>query len=166
MNTQDSSTTTWPPVGFLEKKIAAERLGVTESRVAQLGDAIKTQRARNPKSHQWVILYHEGDVERYRFERENPSEVPKLPAKIDKPNPFEELAKTGMLSIRNLPTVAEKKPWMTISEASEWSGLPASTIARLIKTGVLLAIDCGPRPGGKWRVKRLDLEKLEGLRYQ
>lgn len=176
----------WPPEGWLTKKQAAERLGLSESRVAAMlvpnmsDDAaenfrreqnqIRGKRDRNPSSNQLVVLFLAGDVERIAFERQNPTEVTKVPGKkLDKPgvDPLTELfQKTGLMSVRGLPRVQEppQKPWITISEAAEYSGLPASAISKLVESGKLPALDCGPRPGGKWRVKRTDLDALEGDR--
>lgn len=153
--------TKWPPDGWLTKKQAAERLGLSESRIAAMGGDdrdIHIIMSRNPESNQKVTLFHSGDVERIAFERENPAQASKVPAKLDKP-------------IVASPHYAEKfygvspvspKPWITISEAADYTGLPASILAKLVESGALPAIDCGPRVGGKWRIKRTDLDKLEG----
>jgi excisionase family DNA binding protein len=55
---------------------------------------------------------------------------------------------------------ARRPDWMSAKEAAEYSGLPVSTMKVLIGTGKIPAIDCGPRPGGRWRVKRSDLDAL------
>jgi excisionase family DNA binding protein len=79
------------------------------------------------------------------------------------------LSKTGIarpgsavLAFGGSGVVILQTPWITIDEAAEVSGLPASCIKTLIEAKQLPAIDVGPRPGGRWRVKRTDLEKLEG----
>lgn len=162
---QEPSNPSWPPSGWLTKQTAAERLNLSQSRVFAIGEAgkIKTQRVKSPSSGQWVTLFHAGDVERVIYDRENPSRVP---AKVDKLeiDPLSELfQKTGLMSVRGLPAVKQEvqKPWITISEAAEVSGLPASTIESLVKSKRLLALDCGPRPGGRYRIKRADLDALE-----
>lgn len=55
------------------------------------------------------------------------------------------------------------RPWLTLGEAAEYSGLPKSTLQALIDASQLKAIDCGPRPGGRYRIKRVDLDGLEGM---
>ena len=73
----------WPPAGWLTKSDAAKRLGLSESRVAaMIGRGINTLETRSPISNQKVKLLHAGDIERTIFERDHPSEVPKLPAKM------------------------------------------------------------------------------------
>ncbi len=188
--TQSSQEPSWPPSGWLTKQQAAERLNLSTSRVFALGEAgtIKTQRLKSPTSGQFVAIFHAGDIERVIFERENPDKVSKLPAKLDKPevDPLTELfQKTGLMGVRGLPRIERPTtadiarnieawvdrplkpptPWITVVEAAEYSGLPVSVIERLIKSATLPAIDCLnaiPRTAGRWRVKRSDLDALEG----
>jgi excisionase family DNA binding protein len=160
----------FPPPGWLTKTSASERLNRSPSRVAALGveGAIKTQTAQNPVSKQRVTLFHAGDVERLVYERDHPEEVSRVPAKLEQPSDaFSDLAKTGMWSLRGLPRLERAelptlKPWLTLAEAAEYSGLPVSTIRNLIDASRLPHLDVGPRPGGRWRVKRSDLDALEG----
>lgn len=56
-----------------------------------------------------------------------------------------------------------KQQWVTAEQAASITGLPASVLAGLIKSAALKAIDCGPRPGGRYRIKRSDLDALEGM---
>ena len=157
----------WPPAGWLTKSDAAKRLGLSESRVAaMIGRGINTLETRSPISNQKVKLLHAGDIERTIFERDHPSEVPKLPARFKNPNAVDWAAITGRLEPLLMAPSAPValKPWLMIHKAAEFSGLPASAIKALILSGQLPGIDCGPRPGGRWRVKRVDLEKLEGHR--
>lgn len=171
MATNSRNSETFPPGGWLTKGVASTRLEISESRLSALAveGKIKTLPARSPESNQPIKLYHEGDVERLVFLRDHPEEKPKLPAKVDKLRglmPLSQMETLASLALeeqrkeRQLPL----KPWLTIFEAADWSGLPASAIKALILSGQLPGIDCGPRPGGRWRVKRVDLEKLEGHR--
>ncbi len=171
----------WPPTGWLTRKQAAERLKLSYSRVAALGGGanpkpgeIHTSGQKSPYSGQNCTLYHAGDVERLAFERENPtvrdSAESLMPTGIRPihPIPAAKNPDGGRYAVPSLWGPAREvpalKPWLTISEAAEYLGLPASTIERLVKSGTLPALDCGPRPGGKWRVKRSDLDALEGDR--
>ena len=125
-------------------------------------------------------------AERLAFERENPPEVrpyhrteeivqSNLPAKV------ETVPLTrGMLEGLGMGWMADRleafhgvkaqpdKPWLTIDEAAEFSGLPAFAIKTLLESGLLPGLDIGTAKwgpvGGRWRVKRADLEKLEGTR--
>jgi excisionase family DNA binding protein len=55
------------------------------------------------------------------------------------------------------------RPWLTIDEAAAYSGLPASYLLGLIMAGELKARNVGPRPGGRWRVRKLDLDAIAGV---
>lgn len=56
-----------------------------------------------------------------------------------------------------------KQQWVTVDQAASITGLPASTIKALIEVdAVLKAIDCGPRPGGRYRIKRSELDEING----
>jgi len=163
----------FPPPGWLTKTSASETLGRSPSRVAALGTegAIKTQPATNPVSKQRVTLFHAGDVERLAFERDHPGEVSKVPAKLEHPplplrsevlSWIRENAIPGGTTDARFNEQTTPKPWLTLAEAAEYSGLPVSTIRNLIDAGSLKHLDVGPRPGGRWRVKRSDLDALEG----
>ena len=164
--TSTATQQTWPPPGWLTKATASERLGLSESRVAHMPE-IQTLSSRNPASNQPVKLFHEGDVERILFERQNPTQAAKVaakPANLPVPvYPYPATAADVLAALKPAEPVKEK-PWITVAEAAEYSGLPASTIEKLIARSVLPAMNCGPRPGGTFRVKRTDLDKLEGTR--
>jgi hypothetical protein len=103
----------WPPVGWLTKKVAAERLNLSESRVAALGGddrSIHIIMSRHPQYHQNVTLFHEGDVERFAFNRDNPTQVAKIPAKIDKPVVSRELEAILRANQEAFPT-RSSRPW-------------------------------------------------------
>ena len=70
----------------------------------------------------------------------------------------------GPLLLGPGPAIAPPRPWLTLDEAAEYSGLPASAVARLIHAGKLRALDVGIRPGGRYRIRRADLDALEGDR--
>jgi len=56
--------------------------------------------------------------------------------------------------------------FLTIAEAADYIRLPASWLLAGIKSGDLPAIDAGVREGGRWRVKRRDLDAIEGKRIE
>lgn len=60
------------------------------------------------------------------------------------------------------PPPAAPKHWLTLAEAAEASGLPESVLLRLVRETRLPAIDCGPRPGGRYRVRRDALGAIGG----
>lgn len=55
------------------------------------------------------------------------------------------------------------RPWLTLADAADYSGLPASYLFGLIEAGELKARDVGVRPGGRWRIRKLDLDAIEGV---
>jgi excisionase family DNA binding protein len=52
----------------------------------------------------------------------------------------------------------ERRIFLTITEAAEYSGLPAAFLRRLIASGKIKAL----RTGAGWRVSRVELETLSG----
>jgi hypothetical protein len=54
------------------------------------------------------------------------------------------------------------RPWVTLAEAAEISGLPEKTLVRLVREGRLPAIDHALRYMSAWRVKRAALASLDG----
>lgn len=186
-----NTETPWPPVGWITKPEAAKRLNLSESRAAALageGKPIKSTISKNPNSRkgQNVTLFHEGDVEAYVFRRDHPDE--NLPGKLDrllslsdKPSLVMTLDRerhNAAASMGFSLTAEEKrlariiedgiiapislKPWITLDEAAEISGLPKSILLTLIGERKLKCIDVGPRAGGSYRVRRADIETLEG----
>jgi len=169
-----ASQDSWPPPGWLTRKQAAERLNLSPSRIAALNGGanpkpgeIHTSGQKSPYSGQNCTLYHAGDVERLAFERENPSLAERAVELVKQshqsaadgdryPVPYSLLKPA-----REIPAL---KLWLTIEESAEYLSLPASIIQKLVESGKLPALDCGPRPGGRWRVKRTDLDALEGDR--
>lgn len=179
--TLPSNEKPFPPAGWLTRHEAAKRLKLSESRVFGMAEAghIKTRKAKSPLSNQTVSLFSAGDIERIAFSREQPEDAAKfgppngtinVPATSQEPDTLTELFhKTGLLSVRGLPKLElqpdVRKPWVTVGEAAEYTGLPFSTIMHLIKDLRLPVLDCGPRAGGRFRVKRSDLDALEGRKY-
>lgn len=64
----------------------------------------------------------------------------------------------------HLERLARPTVWLTLDECAEVTGLPASLVHSLIASGALPALDVGIRAGGKWRVKRTDLDAIQGSR--
>jgi hypothetical protein len=53
------------------------------------------------------------------------------------------------------------RPWLTLEEAAEYSGLPAAWLLRNAKEAYVGAIDLGGRPrGGRWRFRRDELANI------
>lgn len=50
--------------------------------------------------------------------------------------------------------------WLALAEAAAYTGLPQSTLRKLLNSGKLRGLDTGPRLGGRWRFKRSDLDNI------
>jgi len=50
--------------------------------------------------------------------------------------------------------------WLTLAEAADYSGLPATFLIQLVAEKRLPAFDVGVRPGGRWRIARRDLDGI------
>jgi excisionase family DNA binding protein len=48
-------------------------------------------------------------------------------------------------------------------EAAAYTGLPQSTLRKLVARRKLPALDIGPRLGGRWRMKRSDLDGISAI---
>lgn len=167
MATSQSSQTdysAWPT-----KQQAADAIGVSTKLVEQLATEGKLQTAkyRRPEGGPRLSVYHPADVERLRLER-NPDAPPfVLPPEPDAPQAIARAQPQDLLQMLAAAITSQKseKPpavriaerlFLSIQEASDYSGLPQSHIRRLMKAGTLPAL----RTGGGWRIKRADLEKL------
>lgn len=73
--------------------------------------------------------------------------------------PFPEPIETGRAVAFQAP-VYHPGQWLSLPEAALYIGLPESTLRKLLMSGRLRALDTGPRFGGRWRVKRSDLDAI------
>lgn len=130
---------------FWTLQYAADYLGYSVRRLREIREKIgQVETQTDPATRRPALMLHRADVEAFK--------------RAQSP------ASTGVM-LRPAPAAApppDPKPWVTIADAAEASGLPASVILRLIEAGRLGAIDCGPRPGGRWRVRRADLATVVG----
>lgn len=157
-------------VQWLTKAEAAKRLDVSERRILEFAQAgvLESAKQRDPASGQMATVIHAGAVERFKDQRDQPRPAePRDPqavavhrAAVKKP------AEPG--GIAPPQTAAQPAPlcaWLTLEQAETYTGLPASELLSYIKVGNLLALDVGVRPGGRYRVKRADLDAIEGMRF-
>jgi excisionase family DNA binding protein len=168
-------------VEWLDKKQAAERLGLGLRRTLDLAHnkALKTEKVRDPVTHQWTVRFHAADIERYLELRKTPAEAgPQLqavmvrgplqlglpPTVVEEPRGIdpEYLAKLLAKYTAELPTkffeasrISEKKPYLTIEEAAEYSGLPKSYLLAAIHDKRLAAVKAG-----RWCINRKSIEAL------
>lgn len=154
----DTKQTSMKPE-YLTKQIAAQHLGLSVRRVLELSNSGKLRRKRviDPATQREQTVLLAVDVARMvaanrtakALQAATPAEA--ADTRLARPN----LA---------LPPIEPPAPrlWLTAAEAAEYSGLPASFLVHAIDTGVLLALDVGVRPGGKYRIRRADIEALAG----
>jgi excisionase family DNA binding protein len=62
--------------------------------------------------------------------------------------------------VQPAPPVSDR-PWLTIDEAADYSGLPASFLLGMIEEKRLGALDVGVRAGGRYRVSRRDIDAIK-----
>lgn len=117
---------------------------------------LRSAKQRDPKSGQMMVVVSAADVERFRQERENPPTLPAVPREI----------KPKLLAAPASPpkqdTHPNSRPWLTLLQAEDYTGLPETFLQSLIDQGTLPALNVGVRTGGRYRVKRSDLDGIQG----
>jgi len=143
---------------YITKQIAARQLGLSERRVLELAQKGKIKRhlVKNPDTGHRQVLLSASDVARLRGidiatgalgSRENGAVM--------------RAARTlAALPPHDVSTIPQR-PWLTLAEAEDYSGLPRSFLDEYIRAGKLPALDVGVRPGGRWRVSRRDLDAIK-----
>ena len=164
------------PVEWISKSEAARLLDKSERTILSMASSgkLRSKQERDAtKGGQKVTLLHAGDVARWAHageiapflnDGESAVQLVRNPA-AGLPAPYisPQLAEIERTMKEAFPSSRLSRPWLTLGEAAEYSGLPKSVILTLIEASQLKAIDCGPRPGGRYRVKRSDLDALEGM---
>lgn len=137
---------------YLTREIAVRVLNLSPRRLLELAKRgqLATREAVDPLSKRRQLVYLEADVRRLAAARASGA-VARIPAPIPVPAP-EPLPERPL------------RPWLTLAEAADYSGLPESALRSLIERGRLAALDVGRRKGGRWRIHRLDLREMRGER--
>lgn len=152
---------------WLSKQDAARALDCSTKTIEQLVHRGQLQQAfwKRPETGVKIAVIHPGDVERLRKER-NPAAAPfvmppaeapqsRLPARVLR-GPLAELLRALAENSAKQPEVdLRHRVYLTIREASAYTGLPAAELRRLVRDGSLKIW-----PHGRWRVRRTDLEAL------
>jgi excisionase family DNA binding protein len=148
-----------PGPEYISKQIAAQRLGLSVRRVLELSNAgsIRRRQVTDPvtKRRQTVLLAR--DVQRvvadgqkrlfaFRGGAAGAGEVAALPP-IQPP--------------LQAPAPPPDRPWLTVDEAANYSGLPATFLLRMVEEKRLAALDVGVRAGGRYRVSRRDVDAIK-----
>lgn len=159
---------------YLSANEAAKILGVAKRTVQLYGQQGKVVTAAGIDSrNQACVLYHAGDLERFRFERAQPpkkrdivvSEAPRKPAR--KPDALQTTqgAMIPQVGIIEKAAPPATRPWMALDEAERYIGLSRKLLLGLIRTGKLPALEDHVK-ADRWRVHREDLEALRGVRSE
>jgi excisionase family DNA binding protein len=147
---------------LLTKELAAEQLGLSVRRLMELSAEGKPKRYRevDPETKREAVMFRFEEIKQMR-EESTAAPVPNALARVARRFAIEAPAEASAAAPSN-----GDRPWVTLDDAADYTGLPASVLQRLIEAGRLPAIDVGVRPGGHWRVKRSDLDAIQGDRLK
>ena len=147
---------------LLTKHLAAERLGLSVRRVMELSNdgTFTRHRAFDPETKREAVMFDADEVEAFKATA-SVTPAPYDPARGLVRLQLDEAARRDEADDA---AADDGRPWLTLAGAAEYSGLPASILQAMVETGELAALDVGVRPGGHWRVRRLDLDAIEGKR--
>ena len=163
---------------------------------------LRSRKMENPQSKQMVTLIQDGSVEAVLFARQHPDKVIKTPANLNNHTriPSESRESTGSTDLAAKPDNPENRlitvdftavlqrvlevarqplpaprPWLTVDEAVEFSGLTKQWLRSLAESAVKGAVEGDLTPlevriairdmgkgsrGGRWRFHRDSLEKV------
>jgi len=152
-----------------------------EDTLAQLG--MKDRRLRDyiaaGKIRQQEGRLHAGDVARLQTERDGKKSDAQVRAlatidpqmrKATKLAETRALLQAGAAAGKNelqlgneaVAASPHARAWLTLAEAEDYTGLPEMFLLALIDGGKLPACNVGVRAGGRYRVKRSDLDAIAG----
>ena len=148
---------------YISKRRAAEALGISPRRLLELSQSGKIKRHyhNDPQTDRRAAVFARPDVERLAAERIQaaPQSATSLAIPCGTLRPSSQ-------AIALPAHEAHERPWLTLDEAYDYTGLPASFLASMITAGKLAALDVGVRlhTRGRWRVHRRDLDGIKGVR--
>ena len=162
------------PRSYLTKEVAAKQSGRSVRRLLELAKEGKIRKTiiRDPaNNNRELAMFDARDIAKLALIPLGGAEfrLPGLPA--PRPGPLATaLAPAPRPQPKPVAPVIPPtappplRPWLTLDEAEAYSGLPAGFLRRLIRENRLPAFDTGPRPDGKWRIARRDLDALSPQR--
>ncbi|MGA2737821.1 MAG: helix-turn-helix domain-containing protein [Bryobacteraceae bacterium] len=86
----------------------------------------------------------------------------KLAARETRAVPFPGSSEAGTASVFQSP-IYHPAQWLSLAEAAAYTGLPQSILRKLLGNRKLPGLDTGPRLGGRWRIKRSDLDAISAI---
>jgi excisionase family DNA binding protein len=75
---------------------------------------------------------------------------------------FRGASQAGVASVFQ-PPIYHASQWLSLAEAAAYTGLPQTTLRKLLASRKLPGLDTGPRVGGRWRIKRSDLDDISAI---
>ena len=154
-------------IEWISKEEAAARLELSARRILELAKQgkIRSNRIISTATGQPVVVIHAGSVERYRDKLGDPliggDAACEPHAKGIATTRLTERAIGEMLDAVSHAIRTRYGLWLTLDQAADYSGLPAQILRDMVVAGKLEAMDVGRRRGGKWRIRRLSLERIE-----
>ena len=146
---------------YISKRRAAEALGISPRRLLELSQSgqIRRHYHNDPQTRRRAAFFARPDVERLAATRIQAA--PQSAAPLAIPGGTLRPASQAIA----LPAHEDReRPWITLADAEDYIGLPASYLLALIVAGELPARDVRTRAGGRWRVHRRDLDGIKGVR--
>ena len=152
---------------YISKQLAAEALGLSPRRLLEISQTgqIKRRYARDPVTKRRQAIFRAADVARLA------DEIASRKCAV-RPEAAERSESAALSHIRTVPPALPQlerpaRPWLTVDEAADYTGLPASFLSSMITGGKLAALDIGSwrrKVGGRLRVNRRDLDGIKGVR--
>jgi hypothetical protein len=150
---------------WVNKTEAAEILGVSVRQVeirAAKGEVRKRILPKKPNERAARVIYLREDLDAIRAGKPNRYGEPKpetalAVTPVSGGDPFAGLAAHLAALSRAFPPPVEKRPWLTLAEASEWSGLPAAWLTARAREGAPYAVNVGQGSKAHWRFNRAAL---------
>jgi hypothetical protein len=137
---------------FWSKQIAAKYLNLSVRQLMEisLNGRLKRHKQFDPGTRREAAMFLRADIEALKREWT--------------PAPDSQLAIVRPVALAPEAAAPPAAPqhWVTLAEAAGVSGLPAAVLLRLVRDERLPAIDCGPRAGGRYRVRRDALGAIGG----
>ena len=142
---------------YVSKDVAAKMLGLGIRRIMDIsskGERLPRYRREDPATRRETVMFLAADVEKLKAEwTPKPAAAVPVPVRSEAAAVGQHFRQASV----SLP-IPVARPWLTLAEAQEYSGLPAAILLKLIESGKLRALDVGVRPGGRYRVRRAGLD--------
>lgn len=141
---------------YITKELAVKRSGRSGRRLLELAaeGRLRKKILRDPRNgNREYSVFHSGDIAALRQVARGESMPAPTALQVSVPPPPPAAPPAA------LPHREELRPWLTLAQAADYSGLPESFLRRLVKSGKLPALEVGDSHG-HWRIARRDLDAL------